>query len=122
MATYEMTGSVKVVMDEVTFPSGFNKREFVVTTEEDRYPQDLKFECVKEKTAMLNGVKPGQRVKVSFDIRGNEYNDRYFVNLSAWRLELADGAPSESNGPGPEDINTDSFAPEDDTEFDAPPF
>lgn len=53
MAAYEMTGAVKVVMDEVTFPSGFNKREFVVTTEDDRYPQDIKFETVKEKTALL---------------------------------------------------------------------
>lgn len=122
MATYEMTGAVKVVLDEVTFPSGFNKREFVVTTEEDRYPQDIKFECVKEKTAMLSDVTVGQRVKVTFDIRGNEYNDRYFVNLSAWRLEPADAAPGGAEGPSPEDFNSDSFAPEDETEMDAPPF
>ena len=122
MATYEMTGAVKVVMDEVTFPSGFNKREFVVTTEEDRYPQDIKFECVKEKTAMLADVTAGQRVKVTFDIRGNEYNERYFVNLSAWRLEPAGAAPGGSDGPNPENVNADSFAPEAETEMDAPPF
>jgi hypothetical protein len=119
MAAYEMTGKVKVVMDEVTFPSGFNKREFVVTSEDDRYPQDIKFECVKERTAMLSNLKEGQRVKVSFDLRGNEYNGRYFVNLSAWRVEAGDAVAAAPSGqPPPAD---DSFAPED-LDGDAPPF
>ena len=58
-----MTGTVKDVMDEVTFDSGFNKREFVVTTEEDRYPQEIKFECVKDRTALLSDIKEGQRMR-----------------------------------------------------------
>jgi len=119
MAAYEMTGTVKVVMDEVTFPSGFNKREFVVTTEEDRYPQDIKFECVKDKTAMLSNVAVGQRVKVTFDLRGNEHNGRYYTNLSAWRLEPAGegAAPSDAAPP----VDTDSLVPED-LDSDEPPF
>ncbi|MCE9615086.1 MAG: DUF3127 domain-containing protein [Lentisphaerae bacterium] len=92
MAAYELTGTVKVVMDEVTFDSGFNKREFVVTTTDGRYPQDIKFECVKDKAALLADVKPGQRVTVSFDVRGNENKGRYFVSLSAWRIEAEKAA------------------------------
>ncbi len=119
MAAYEMTGAVKVVMDEVTFPSGFNKREFVVTTEDDRYPQDIKFECVKEKTAMLADVQVGQRVKVTFDLRGNEHNGRYYTNLAAWRLEPAgDAATVSDEMPPPID---DSLVPED-LDSDEPPF
>ncbi len=119
MAAYEMTGTVKVVMDEVTFSSGFNKREFVVTTEDDRYPQDIKFETVKEKTALLNDLQVGQRVKVTFDLRGNEHNGRYYTNLAAWRVEAAGepGAGADSNEP-PLD---DSFVPED-LDSDEPPF
>ena len=94
MAAYELTGTVKVVMDEVKFDSGFNKREFVVTTDEDRYPQDVKFECVKDKSALLNDVQPGQRVTVSFDLRGNENKGRYFVSLSAWRIQAEKAAPA----------------------------
>ena len=95
MATYELSGTVKLVMDEVKFDSGFNKREFVVTSAADRYPQDIKFECVKEKVALLANVKPGQRVTVSFDIRGNENKGRYFVSLSAWRV-AAEAETSEA--------------------------
>jgi single-strand DNA-binding protein len=118
VAAYEMTGTVKVLMDEVTFPSGFNKREFVVTTADDRYPQDIKFECVKDKTAMLNELTVGQQVKVTFDLRGNEHDGRYYTNLSAWRVEAggeAAAAPADAAA-----AMDDSFAPE--AMDEAPPF
>lgn len=99
-------------MDQQTFPSGFSKREFVVTTEEEQYPQDIKFECVKDRCALLNSVSPGQRVKVSFDLRGNEYNDRFFVNLTAWKIEQADnGGSSDEEMPPVEEF--DEFPPDD---------
>lgn len=87
MAKFELSGTVKVVMDTVKFDSGFTKREFVVTTPDDRFPQHIKFECVKDKCALLDGIKPGQRVTVLFDIRGNEFKGKYFVSLSAWKIE-----------------------------------
>ncbi len=97
MAAYDMTGTVKVIMDQQTFASGFTKREFVVTSE-DRYPQDLKFECVKDNCALVDKLTVGDRVTVSFDIRGNEYNGRYFVNLQAWKINPANatsGTPDD---------------------------
>jgi single-strand DNA-binding protein len=101
MPGYELTGKVKVVLEPMSFPSGFTKREFVVTTEEDRFPQDIKFGCIKEKIALLDGVKPGQRVTVSFDIRGNESKGRYFVDLAAWRIAApkANGNAADDDGP-----------------------
>jgi hypothetical protein len=95
MPGYELTGTVKVVMDVVRFDSGFTKREFVVTTVEERYPQDIKFECVKERCELLNDVKPGQRVTVSFDLRGNEFKGKYFVSLSAWKVQAVGGSVDE---------------------------
>ncbi|OUW18216.1 MAG: hypothetical protein CBD18_03210 [Opitutales bacterium TMED158] len=87
---YEMEGKVKVIEDTQTFGSGFQKREFVVTSEE-KYPQDIKFECTKEKIELLEKVRTGDQVKVSFNIRGNEYKGRYYVNLQAWRIEHGEG-------------------------------
>ena len=84
---FELEGTVKVIDEIQTFASGFSKREFVVEVQDGKYPQMIKFECVKEKTSLTDGVSVGDTVKVTFDIRGNEYNGRYFVNLSAWKLE-----------------------------------
>jgi single-strand DNA-binding protein len=97
MASYDLTGKVKLIMDLQTFDSGFTKREFVVTTEEE-YPQDVKFECIKDKCSLLDSYSVGQTVKVSFNLRGNEYKERYFVNLQAWRMEAADADMPEPSG------------------------
>jgi hypothetical protein len=85
-----MTGTIKVVMEPMSFASGFTKREFGLTTEAD-YPQDVKLVCVKEKAALLDNAAPGARVKVAFSIRGNLYKDRYFVDLQAFRIDKMDG-------------------------------
>ena len=84
---HELSGTVKVIFDEQTFASGFNKREFVITDEADKYPQDIKFECVKDKVAQISGLIVGDQVTVTYDVRGNEYNEKYYVNLVAWKIE-----------------------------------
>ncbi len=83
---YEMPGRVKTVMDPQTFPSGFTKREFVIVTKDD-YPQEIKFECVKDRCALLDAIKPDDDVTVRFSVRGNEYKGRYYVNLQAWQID-----------------------------------
>jgi len=95
---YEMTGTVKVVLDEQTFASGFNKREFVLTVEDGKYPQEICFETVKEKTSLCDDLNVGDKVTVSFDIRGREYNGRYFNNLSAWKIAKGGGNENEGGG------------------------
>ena len=96
---FEIQGTIKKIFDEQTFGSGFNKREFVLTIESGRFPQDIKFECVKDKVSLVEGLEPGAKVKVFFDLRGREWKDSYFVNLNAWKIE-AEGAGA-SPAPAP---------------------
>lgn len=96
---FEITGTIKKIFDEQTFGSGFNKREFVLTIESGRFPQDIKFECVKDKIAILEGLEPGAKVKVFFDLRGREWKDSYFVNLNAWKIEADGEGASASPSP-----------------------
>jgi hypothetical protein len=111
---YDLTGKVKLVKDAQTFgTNGFTKREFVVVVEDGKYPQEIALECVQDKVSLLDGLKEGQTVTVTFDIRGREYNGRYFNNLQAWRIKAEDGgAPAEEDRPP---IPTDADAP---AEFD----
>lgn len=115
---YTLTGTIKKIFPTQTFPSGFTKREFVVTSTEDRFPQDVKFDCLKEKESILEGAKEGDTVTVHFDIRGREYNGRYFVDLNAWKLDAggASGgaAPKEDY---PEDTTDYSNDPGDEVPF-----
>jgi hypothetical protein len=91
--SYEMKGTVKVIMDLQEFDSGFTKREFVITTDA-KYPQDVKFETVRERTNICAAIKVGQVVNVSFDVRGNEYKDRFYVNLNCWKAVVIDAEKS----------------------------
>ena len=79
---YEMTGSIFRIMEMQTFASGFTKREFVLETG-DKYPQQIKFECVKDRCSLLDSRQTGEQVRVTFSIRGNEYEGRFYVNLQA---------------------------------------
>ena len=109
----QVKGKIKVINDTQTFDSGFQKREFVVTTDE-QYPQDIKLEFVKDKCGILDTYKVGQDVTVSYNLRGNEYNGKYYVNLQAWRVEQASspkGQPMDANG-GVDELPN----------FDEPPF
>lgn len=112
---FELSGTVKKIFDEQTFGSGFTKREFVVTTGDDKYPQDIKFECLKDKVGLVNELSVGDKVKVTFDINGREWNEKYFVNLKAFRIENASGGSSASDEPPP-------FDPADEILDEEPPF
>jgi hypothetical protein len=110
----ELEGTVKVIFDEQKFDSGFYKREFVVTTAE-QYPQDVKFELLKDKTELIRDTKVGDRLKVFFDIRGREWNGNYYNNLVAWKIEQAGATPPPvSSGESPFDADLSDINSDDD--------
>jgi hypothetical protein len=123
---YETAGKIKAIYDTQTFASGFSKREFVVTTLDGKFPQDLKFEVVKDKCPLLDGFTPDQEVQVNFDIRGNEYNGKYYVNLSCWKIQAADGGGKPAAGRAPKQSPTSEPTMDDlrnENDFDdEPPF
>lgn len=99
--SYEMKGTVKRLFDVwKSETSEFYKREFVITTAE-QYPSDVKFSALKEKSDQLSNIKEGDQVMVKFDVRGREYNDRYYVDLNAWKVDKMDaGAPAGGGAEG----------------------
>ena len=98
---YDLTGKVKLIQEQQTFASGFTKREVVVTVEDGKYPQDINLEFLQDKVSLLDNVSEGQEIKVFFDIRGREYNGRYFNNLVGWKIETQEDAvaPAEDYRP-----------------------
>jgi hypothetical protein len=83
----EVIGKVIVLGNtEEVGQNGFTKRMLVVETAE-QYSQKLAIDFVKDKTTILDSYKVGDEVKVSVNLRGTEYNGRYFVNLQGWKIE-----------------------------------
>lgn len=114
---FELSGTLKVLEDTQTFASGFSKREFVIEVPDGRYPQMVKFETVRDKINLLDNFSIGDELKVTFDVRGNEYNGRYYVNLNAWRIDKA-GEGGGSNGGGGQSGAQSASSNQFDSQFD----
>ena len=116
MSTFTIKGRVTVIKDEQTFGSGFNKREFVISDEADKYPQEIQFETVKDKTELVASLNVGDLVEIGFVINGREYNEKYYVNLKALQITVL-----ESANPAPRTAQTAKADPEsDDLDLDDP--
>ena len=86
MSSFKIGGTLKVIGDIQTFPSGFTKREIVIETHDDKYPQLISLSLLKDQTSLTNGMQTEDLVTAYFNIKGREYNGRYFNDLIAWKL------------------------------------
>ena len=84
----EITGKIKLIGETETVGSAgtFKKRLIVISTEE-QYPQHVPIDFVQDKTSVLDKYQVGEEVKVSVNVRGNEYNGKYYVSLNGWKIE-----------------------------------
>ena len=86
----EVTGKLYRAFDTQQVSDSFKKRELVLLTDDDgKYPQYVKFELTQDKCNDLDMFKEGQTITVSFNLRGREWQGKYFTNLQAWRIQDA---------------------------------
>jgi single-strand DNA-binding protein len=92
----EITGKIIVIGEtETVGTKGFQKRLLVVETDDPKYPQKIPLEFVKDKTEVLDNFSVGQQVTVSFNLRGNEYNGRYYLSAQGWKIEGGTGGSAK---------------------------
>ncbi|HSV09832.1 MAG TPA: DUF3127 domain-containing protein [Hanamia sp.] len=93
--SYELTGKLLIKFDTTQRTETFKTREFVVEKSEDingkLITNFIKFQCVQDRTGIVDRVNPGDEIKVHFNIRGSKWEKdgkvSYFNNLDAWRIE-----------------------------------
>lgn len=86
MSELTLKGAVKLISEVKVISDKFSVREFVVTTPDAKYPQDIMFQTVNDKMAILDSIGAGQEVEVSFNLRGREFNGRYYNTLDVWKV------------------------------------
>jgi hypothetical protein len=112
----QLNGTIKLIGEKQTFDSGFQKVDFVITTNDEKYPQDIKFEISQDKVDdFLKYNKVGSVVDVDFNLRGREWINpkgeaKYFNTLSAWKVFKSQAsAPATDIGVPAEEIPTDDL-------------
>lgn len=84
-------GKLKVINPTVQVSEKFAKREFVVETTTEMYPQSIAVQLSQDKCNLLDGLFIGQEVDVDINLRGREWTSpqgeiKYFNTIEAWRI------------------------------------
>ncbi len=101
--SYEVTGKLHKKFETESKTQTFQAREFVIEVEDGSYPQFIKFQLVQDRCSLIDDYEEGHMIKVHFDLRGREWNGKYFTNLNAWRLEQPESAPAPAAPPPGDD-------------------
>jgi hypothetical protein len=64
----------------------WKKQEFVVETL-DQFPKKVCFTLFNDKVNLLSGINEGEELEISFDIESREFNNKWYHNLNAWKIE-----------------------------------
>ena len=89
----EIKGKVDKILKVQEFTSGFKKQVIVIEVD-GKFPQKVAVEFGKEKIDLLSSVAVGNEVSASVNIRGSEYNGRYFVSLAGWKIDILSAGTS----------------------------
>ena len=81
------------------------KQEFVIETQEN-FPRKVCFSLWgADKVGELEGFQDGETLKVSFNLESRAYNERWYTDARAWKMErLGDAAPASYTPPGGADV------------------
>jgi len=103
----EITGTIKVLGNLEKVSDKLTKKQVVITTDE-QYPQDLAIEFLNDKIDTLKNFKTGDKVVIGINLRGREYNGKYYNNIVGWRVaaELTEVTNNQQQ-PAREEVDLD---------------
>jgi len=90
MAELKESGKVIAKLDKVTGQSanGEWKKQDIVIETAGEYPKKICFTLWGDKVERLLNINIGDTITVFFNAESREYNDRWFTNLMAWKIEV----------------------------------
>jgi len=95
----QITGNIKQIQELVTGTSKAGKqwtKKTIVITTADKYPQDIPVDFLGESVEQINNFQVGNPVTVDINIRGNEYNGKYYVSINGWKISNTVGNVTNS--------------------------
>lgn len=100
----KVTGTVKAIapLEQIATKSGkpLTKRRVLLTIG-DKYPQDIPFEFVNDKTTLVDNIKQGSQQTFCFNLKAYTYEGK--VRMSepqVWKIENGvAAAPSQPSAP-----------------------
>ena len=99
-----------------TGKNGQWKKQEVIVETDGQYPKKV---CVSIWGDKINEaqLQIGNLLKIDFDIESREYNNKWYTDIKAWKIEVAGSSAQNpiNNSVNPEDFN--NFSKDDDLPF-----
>ena len=92
------------------------KQDFVVETA-DQYPKKICFSAWGDKAADLARYNTGASLKVAFNLESREYNEKWYTEARAWKIE---GSAQEESQKSSSPAQSESIFFSDEEENDLP--
>jgi hypothetical protein len=107
--SFEIEGKLIEKFETVQISDSFQKREFVLETEENNggniYNQNIKFQLIQKGCGEIDSSNVGDVVKVHFNLQGRKWEKdgktSYFNSLNAWRIEKLKAIPQSGQSAEP---------------------
>lgn len=88
--SYDIEGKVKLIGPTERKSEKFQFREVVLEVMDGAYAQHPKLQFVQDRCDLLDNFQIGDNVTVSFNVKGREWNGKYFTTLEGWRIRKTD--------------------------------
>jgi len=100
----ERIGELQVISDK------FQKREMILTDRAEKYPLHLAVQFQRKEAGKCDLVREGDLVDVHGELRGREWNGRYFVDVIGHEIHRIDGAGASAPAARPSSTSAPSSA------------
>ncbi|MDR3235418.1 MAG: DUF3127 domain-containing protein [Prevotellaceae bacterium] len=99
----------------------WSKQDFIIETQE-QYPRKVCVAAWGERVNELSALAVGDVLKVSFNVESREFNERWYTDVKAWRIDKQGAAqntalPATEYAPLPSEDDPFSAPPVDDLPF-----
>lgn len=89
----ELIGLIYKIKATQKLSEKFSKREVIILTAAEQYPQHILFEATGDKTSLLDDYQENDEVKIFYNMRGRlwtspEGEEKCFNTNSLWKIEL----------------------------------
>jgi hypothetical protein len=86
MSDLKLTGKLIVKSEPRQLSEKFRVMDFVIETQDEKYPQSVQFQIMNDRISELDQYGIGEELEISFDVRGREYNGKYYNSLNAYKI------------------------------------
>ena len=100
----------------------WKKQDMIIETNE-QYPKKIAITCWGEKVDEIQNLAEGTNLLVAINIESREFNERWYTDVKAWKIDVQGAGSAQENTSTPEPTFDKGTAPvieNDETEGDLP--